>query len=299
MEFLLDAPDGCMERKNASSGAFLRENDPLHGQLTVITNVPAETSDSERLTAAIWPVSPERLENPRRSFHQSNGSDSPCASESGSDLLSKREVVYKLRQQLKKRDEMILEMQGQITEQQKLVNEHIIHDVDLQSQLDAANRALFSAEREIQRLRKVIADFCASGYSRLPDDQVASGNGEVQKNGYVNGVVGELEAGGWHGVGMLMIEGQGEADRKRAIMFKKEAEELKEVMKEKDCLLQSYKEQKMELCSRVKELQLRLDSQRSTMQEGRMHRISSSTDPPPAAVATPHWAADSGGTTSR
>ncbi|CAN6487001.1 unnamed protein product [Victoria cruziana] len=256
-----DAPDGCMEMKHGSAGAPPRDGDLSHGQLTVVTSLPAEASDSERLTAAIWPVSPECLEQPRRSFHQSNGSDSPCASESGSDLLSKREVVHKLRQQLKKRDGMILEMQGQITEEQKLVDEHMMHEVNLQSQLDAANRALFAAEREIQRLRKVIADYCASGYSRLPDDQEASGNGEMQKNGYVNGVAGELAAGGWGGVDILVTDGQREAERKRAIMLKKEAEELKSVMKEKDRLLQCYKEQKLELCTRVKELQLRLDFQ--------------------------------------
>ncbi|KAL5972394.1 hypothetical protein ACLOJK_041648 [Asimina triloba] len=40
-------------------------------------------------------------ELPHKPSHYSNGSDSPCMSESGSDILNNREVITKLRQQLK------------------------------------------------------------------------------------------------------------------------------------------------------------------------------------------------------
>jgi len=52
-------------------------------------------------------------------------------------------------------------MQAQITDQQQIVSNQISHMTNLQSLLDAANRELFGTEREIQRLRKAIADHCA------------------------------------------------------------------------------------------------------------------------------------------
>ncbi|KAJ0444895.1 hypothetical protein HanIR_Chr16g0836991 [Helianthus annuus] len=62
----------------------------------------------------MWSSSPDRLELHQKPFHNFNSPESHCISESGSDIYSKREVIQKLRQQLKRCDDMILEMQDQI-----------------------------------------------------------------------------------------------------------------------------------------------------------------------------------------
>ncbi|KAF3795948.1 hypothetical protein EJ110_NYTH04193 [Nymphaea thermarum] len=254
--------EGSMEAKHVSSEVLSRNTDLLPGQLAIVTSVPTESSDlGEKEASATWASSPERLELPRRPFHhQSAGSDSPCVSECGSDLFSKREVIHRLRQQLKRRDEMIIEMQARITEQQRFLSERMMHASHLQSQLDAANRELLEAEREIQRLRKAIVDHCPSADARSHHDQLLSGNRQKQ-NGYANGVAVGLEARSMGAVSIpLMAEGK-EADGERVEALKREVAELREVIEGKDYLLHSYKEQKMELCSKVQELQLRLDSQ--------------------------------------
>ncbi|CAN6461366.1 unnamed protein product [Victoria cruziana] len=251
---------GQMEAKHASGEALSRNTDLLPGQLAIVTSVPAEASDLGE-KEAIWVSSPERLELPRRPFHhQSAGSDSPCVSESGSDLFSKREVIYRLRQQLKRRDEMIIEMQARITEQQKFLSERLTHASHLQSQLDAANRELLEADREIQRLRKAIADHCVSADAKSHHGQLLPGNRKRQ-NGYANGVVVGLETRTLGAVSIPLMEEGIEADGERVEALKREVAELRDVIDGKDYLLQSYKEQKMELCSKVQELQLRLDSQ--------------------------------------
>ncbi|CAH8318222.1 unnamed protein product [Eruca vesicaria subsp. sativa] len=173
--------------------------------------------------------------------HQSTCSDSPCVSESGSDIFSKREVIQKLRQQLKRRDDMILEMQEQIIELQNSLNAQMSHSSHLQAQLDATNRDLFESEREVQRLRKAIADHC----------------------------VGQAGSNGWNGEANGFMDSEsnyespekGSKDGERIEMLRKEVGELKEVIDGKEYLLRSYKEQKIELSEKVRELQQRLDSQ--------------------------------------
>ncbi|CAN6987886.1 unnamed protein product [Brassica rapa subsp. trilocularis] len=173
--------------------------------------------------------------------HQSTCSDSPCVSESGSDIFSKREVIQKLRQQLKRRDEMILEMQEQIIELQNSLNAQMSHSSHLQAQLDATNRDLYESEREVQRLRKAIADHC----------------------------VGQAGSNGWNGEANGFMDSEsnyespqkGSKDGERVEMLRKEVGELKEVIDGKEYLLRSYKEQKIELSEKVRELQQRLDSQ--------------------------------------
>ncbi|KAK9914744.1 hypothetical protein M0R45_038502 [Rubus argutus] len=146
---------GVMEMKCLPNGQILTESD---GALPLVT-VPAPQFNKDN--GIIWTSSPDRLEMPPKPFlHHSNCSDSPCVSESGSDIFSKREVIQKLRQQLKRRDDMILEMRDQIVELQNSLNAQLAHATHLQSQLDAANKDLFYSEREIQRLRKAIAEHC-------------------------------------------------------------------------------------------------------------------------------------------
>ena len=64
----------------------------------------------------LW-VSPEQLDMPNVHLQQFNSSESVCTLDTGSDLFSKRDVIHRLREQLKRRDEMIMEMQAQITDQ--------------------------------------------------------------------------------------------------------------------------------------------------------------------------------------
>ncbi|KAF5739027.1 Intracellular protein transport protein USO1 isoform 3 [Tripterygium wilfordii] len=240
--------DGCfhctsgyasMELKYPPSGQVLSESDVALPLVTVpSTEYPKENG-------VIWASSPDRLELPPKPFHHSNCSDSPCVSESGSDILSKREVIHKLRQQLKRRDDMILEMQDQIAELHNSLNAQVAHSSHLQSQLDAANTDLFDSEREIQRLRKAIADHCVR--------HVVT-NGESQP-----GNLSEEMATSMARAIESLEKGRGDGDRVE--MLKSVVGELKEVIEGKEYVLQSYKEQKAELSMKIKELQQRLDSQ--------------------------------------
>ncbi|KAL1562237.1 hypothetical protein AAHA92_04835 [Salvia divinorum] len=214
--------------------------------------VTVPTSDFNKENGVMWSSSPDRLELPQKPFHQSNSSDSPCVSESGSDIFSKREVIQKLRQQLKRRDDMILEMQDQIVEVQTSFTAQVSHSSHLQSLLDAANRDLFESEREVQRLRKAIADHCVGHVNsgeKLPTVPIWPAEA---MNGHVNGCL-EVENN--------MESPEKWRDGERIEMLRREVSELKELNEGKDYLLQSYKEQKSELSIKIKELQNRLDSQ--------------------------------------
>lgn len=206
----------------------------------------------------MWSSSPDRLEDPRKPFQYSNCSGSPSISESGSDIYSKREVIQKLRQQLKRRDEMIMDMQAQIAELKNSLTIQATQNTGLQSQLDATSRDLFESEREVQHLRKIIADHCVA--ESLSHDEPFQG-GQWQSNGtnghangYSDSSVGDPEV---HCNGIENRKGEVE----RMEMLKREVGELKEVIEGKDFLLQSYREQKVELCSKVRELQEKLSAQ--------------------------------------
>ncbi|KAI3824546.1 hypothetical protein L1987_06009 [Smallanthus sonchifolius] len=232
--------DGCF---NCVSGTECdTETKPQHsGRLHTepemalpLTTVSALVYNKE--SGVMWSSSPDRLELPHKPFHHSNSPDSPCVSESGSDIFSKREVIQKLRQQLKRRDDMILEMQDQIAELQSSLSSQRTRSDHLQSLLEAANRDLFDSEREIQRLRKAIADIC-----------VGTEKSHENSNGFQ-----DLEC---------LDKGIGGNEVDKVEILKKEVGELKELIQGKDYLLQNYKEQKSELSLKVKELQHRLDSQ--------------------------------------
>jgi chromosome segregation ATPase len=206
----------------------------------------------------MWISSPDRLEDPRKPFQYSNSSGSPRVSESGSDIYSKREVIQKLRQHLKRRDEMIMEMQAQIADLKNSLAIQETQSSNMQSQLDSANRDMFESEREIQHLRKIIADHCVA--EALSHDKPLHGghwqpdatNGHA--NGYADSSVDDPEL---HFVGVEKKKGELE----KVEMLKREVSELKEVIGGKDFLLHSYKEQKVELSSQVRELQQKLSSQ--------------------------------------
>jgi predicted nucleic acid-binding Zn-ribbon protein len=205
----------------------------------------------------MWTSSPDRLEDPRRPFQYSNSSGSPCVSESGSDVYNKREVIQKLRQQLKRRDEMIMEMQAQIADLKNSLSIQETQTANLQSQLDGANRDLFESEREIQQLRKIIADHCVA--EALSHDKPLQGHWQSDAtNGHANGYAdSSIDDPELHCIGIEKRSGEVE----RVEMLKREVGELKEVIEGKDFLLQSYKEQKVELCLKMRELQERLSAQ--------------------------------------
>ncbi|CAN1258527.1 hypothetical protein LINPERPRIM_LOCUS9914 [Linum perenne] len=225
--------EGINEVKYPSNDCTLSETD---GALPLVAvNAPEYPRENE----VTWVSSLDRLElPPKPAYHQSTCSDSPCVSDSGSDIFSKREVIQKLRQQLKRRDDMIMEMQDQITELQNSISSQLAISTSLQSQLDAANKDLLDSEIEIQRLRKAIADHCLKHAS----------NGHA--NGYSDADSTTSEFPEKVRVDMEKIE-----------MLKREVGELKEVLEGKEYLMQSYKEQKSELSVKIKELQQRLDSQ--------------------------------------
>ncbi|KAK4366911.1 hypothetical protein RND71_014791 [Anisodus tanguticus] len=242
--------DGCYNC-NTEAGGFGITKQQYNGSqpemVLPLVTVPAIEFNKEN--GGAWATSPDHLELPQKPFHHSNSSESPCVSESGSDIYSKREVIQKLRQHLKRRDGMILEMQEQIVELQASLNNQLSHSAHLQELLDAANRDLFDSEREIQRLRKAIADHCVGQVG--PTVPVWPAEGRYNhSNGHLevdrNSDTSEKGRGG---------------DGERFEMLKREKDELKEVIEGKDYLIRSYKEQTAELSFKVKELQQRLDAQ--------------------------------------
>uniref|UniRef100_A0A7N0TCI2 Uncharacterized protein n=1 Tax=Kalanchoe fedtschenkoi TaxID=63787 RepID=A0A7N0TCI2_KALFE len=241
------ANGGTVGRKHAPNGHMMTEPE---GALPLVT-VP--TPGYAKENGVMWTSSPDRLELQPKPFHHSNCSLSPSVSESGSEVFSKREVIHKLRQQLKRRDDMILEMQDQIVELQNSLNSQSLHAAHLQTQLDAANQELFDSEREIQRLRKAIADHCVGHVSPSETGLPIPVWPSVGMNGHSNGYHN-------HETNLDTLEnGRGTSDRVQ--MLRVEVGELKEVIEAKDYLLQSYKEQKTEMSVKIKELQHRLDSQ--------------------------------------
>ncbi|KAM7274161.1 hypothetical protein ACFE04_028825 [Oxalis oulophora] len=237
-----DGNEGAVEVNHPPNGQTLSDPDVA---LPLVAVTPPEFS---RANGVMWASSPDRLELPPKPFHHSNCSDSPRVSESGSDIFIKREVIQKLRQQLKRRDDMILEMQDQITELQNSLNTQLDHSAHLESQLEIANGDLFESERVIQRLRKAIADHCVNEKpSTAPIWPHEARNGHT--NGYVNGDMNYSHTE------------NGKGDSGKIEMLKSEIGELKEILEGKEYVLKSYKEQKTELSVKIKELQQRLDSQ--------------------------------------
>lgn len=242
-----------LENKRASTSAVSMESYPS------LPLVVVPSSDSRKENGGTFmstSSSPEGYELPPRPIN-SNGTDSPCISECSSDIFTKREVIHKLRQQLKRRDEMIMDMQAQITDLQSSLRSQSAHSEDLQSQLESASHYLFDSEREIQRLRKAVVDHRVM--DKGPPEKSfpatswhAEANGHLKCNGHVNGM---------NGFYYQHVEFDKRIGGAQVEMLKGELLELKKVMEGKEFLLQSYKEQNAELSARVQELQSRLNSQ--------------------------------------
>lgn len=147
---------------------------------------------------------------------------------------------------------MILEMQDQFAELQNPLGTQLSHSTRVLLWLDAARLDLLDSEREIQRLRKEIADHCVgqvSAYDKPPTVTIWPTEG---RNGHANGYV-DVESN--------LDSSEKGRDGDRIELLRREVSELKEVIEGKEYLLQSYKEQKTELSMKIKDLQQRLDSQ--------------------------------------
>ncbi|KAL5065930.1 hypothetical protein RYX36_027667 [Vicia faba] len=177
---ILKGTRGSMEVKCPQNEQMLSE---FNGALPLVTVPPVEFSKEN---GVVWACSPDRLKLSSKPFHLSNCSDSPCVSESGSDVFSKREVIQKPRQQLKRRDDMILEIQGQMAELQNSLNAQLGLSSHLQLQVEAANKDLFDSEREIQQLRKAIADHCV-GYVLHDKSPTGTTWSAETRNGHLDG----------------------------------------------------------------------------------------------------------------
>ncbi|KAG6555633.1 hypothetical protein Mapa_002869 [Marchantia paleacea] len=94
-----------------------------------------------------------------RETSATEGNDLPLSPVSRSGYSSRRDMVHRLRQQLKSRDETIHDMVAQIQDQDRTISLHQAHCRELEGRLDIATRTLFDSEREIQRLRKAVADY--------------------------------------------------------------------------------------------------------------------------------------------
>lgn len=244
--------DGGVEVKHPPASPSSKSAEPS----PPLVKIPVQESSKDN-SGVMWISSPDRLEDPRKPFQYSNSSGSPRVSESGSDIYSKREVIQKLRQHLKRRDEMIMEIQAQIADLKNFLAIQETQSSSLQSQLESANRDIFESEREIQHLRKIITDHSV-GESLSHDKPLHVGHWQSDAtnghaNGYANSSVDDPEL---HFLGI----GKKKEELERMEMLKREVGELKEVIGGKDFLLHSYKEQKVELCSQIRELQEKLSS---------------------------------------
>ncbi|KAL0907927.1 hypothetical protein M5K25_022383 [Dendrobium thyrsiflorum] len=244
---------GYDKRGHANGGQVSDNPISKESELSLpLVKISAAELNKDSNGGTLWASSPELLELPLKPFHHSTGSDSPSISESGSDIYSKREVINKLRQQLKRRDEMIMDMQNQISGLQNSLCTQMSQVVQTQSQLDSANQELFESEREIQRLRKVIANLCILK-SNSPETLTSVANWRPETaNGFPD-TVNDLDLNCF---GLQKVKG----DEDRVLLLKKELGDLSAVIEGKDFLLQSYKEQKSELFSTIKALEHRLES---------------------------------------
>lgn len=125
-----------------------------------------------------WPSAPERHELPRRPYGQSSGSDSPRGSESGSDgVLRRGEVQKKVREQLRRRDEMMPEMQAQVAAARGSLAAEEARSAHLRTLLDYAGARLAHSEGVLLRLRRVLADDRRTAPKREAADLIPPRNG--------------------------------------------------------------------------------------------------------------------------
>lgn len=82
------------------------------------------------------------------------------------NCIAKRDMVHRLRKQLKSRDEMILNMQAQISEHDRDMALSHAHISELQSHLEATDKVLLESKVQVQQLRKEVAGYFAPDIKR-------------------------------------------------------------------------------------------------------------------------------------
>ncbi|KAG0608541.1 hypothetical protein M758_8G113400 [Ceratodon purpureus] len=96
-------------------------------------------------------------------------------------LAARREMVQKLRKQLRSREGIIFDLQAQVSDQDHAITMHRAHSADLQDRLATTNTELFKANHEIQRLRKELR--IPSGKLAVNiDNRKANDNSEDRKH---------------------------------------------------------------------------------------------------------------------
>lgn len=92
---------------------------------------------------------------------------------------AKRDMVHRLRKQLKSRDEMILRMQVQISEYERSLSRSDAHVAELQARFEATGGVLSDLDMEVQLFRNQLADFLKF-YAKMEDcNESAAGGAEL------------------------------------------------------------------------------------------------------------------------
>jgi len=91
---------------------------------------------------------------------------------------AKRDMVHRLRKQLKSRDEMILRMQVQISEYERSLSLSEVHVSELQAHLEATSGVLSDLDKEVQLFRNQLADFVKFDAKIQDRNESAAGGAE-------------------------------------------------------------------------------------------------------------------------
>ncbi|KAJ7540632.1 hypothetical protein O6H91_10G023600 [Diphasiastrum complanatum] len=108
---------------------------------------------------------------------------SPATLVSRTGISKRPDIIHKLRQQLKNRDEMILEMQAQILEQDRTIHFYQLKTADLEERLRRA-KPFHVAEQESQELYQHASESCQC-HARVPEaSHVVEGSSKFARTNF-------------------------------------------------------------------------------------------------------------------
>lgn len=108
-------------------------------------------------------------------------SDSHTSTALRAGLTARREMVHRLRQQIRSRDAMIYDMQTQLSDQEQMVTMHRNHSADLQECVQAISGKLFEANLEVQRLHRELMAQRAQPTADLDEECIDIAVAEIKK----------------------------------------------------------------------------------------------------------------------
>ncbi|KAG0583316.1 hypothetical protein KC19_3G126400 [Ceratodon purpureus] len=108
-------------------------------------------------------------------------SDSQTSTALRAGLTARREMVHRLRQQIRSRDAMIYDMQTQLADQEQMINMHRNHSADLQECVQAVNAKLFEANLEVQRLHRELMAQRAQPIADLDEECIDIAVAEIKR----------------------------------------------------------------------------------------------------------------------